>query len=196
MKYFDFIWTGQLDALSLLNVSYSFFLHTIQLYIIRICNWLAWCLNSNWLNWPTENYTHQKKRPINKRDILKHPFNCTSKSNPMDFRWHQIISWYFKVIGLFFFWINQLKVCSMSFKTSIKVESCFIPLLKEWFLPFVRGRNNWCETVSWAWLAHNFRAEGTTFPKGYQKSISNVSNLDYKFQSSRKLLMCNIQFVK
>ena len=40
----------------------------------------------------------------------------------------------------------------------IKVE--VYSIWKEWFLPFWRERNNWCETVSWAWLAHNLGTEG------------------------------------
>ena len=52
---------------------------------------------------------------------------------------------------------NQLKACS-NLMPFIKVE--VYSIWKEWFLPFWRERNNWCETVSWAWLAHNLGTEG------------------------------------
>ena len=52
---------------------------------------------------------------------------------------------------------NQLKACS-NLMPFIKVE--VYSIWKEWFLPFEGKRNNWCETVSWAWLAHNLGTEG------------------------------------
>ena len=37
-------------------------------------------------------------------------------------------------------------------------------------MPFGRERNNWCETVSWAWLAHNLRTEGEKVFQAIQRS--------------------------
>ena len=64
----------------------------------------------------------------------------------------------------------------------IKVE--VYSIWKEWFLPFGRERNNWCETVSWAWLAHNLGTEGEkvfrTIPQSNYyippKKVTNISD--------------------
>ena len=76
---------------------------------------------------------------------------------------------------------NQLKACS-NLMLFIKVE--VYSIWKEWFLPFGRERNNWCETVSWAWLAHNLGTEGEkvfqTIPRSNYyvppKKATNISD--------------------
>ena len=103
--------------------------------------------------------------------------SITKNINPREFGWH-------RKIGFDCFCLDQ----SVESPLNVFHKSWVLfysAVLKEWFLPFVRGRNNWCETVSWAWLAHNFTAEGRNSPKGYQRNIPKLSKFDWELSSSK-----------